>query len=118
MTPDLEAAPNSSAEKYTKWHCQVRNCVERMNGYLKSTFSSLGIDRVLQQSRNKASQLIYDCPTLYNIMLHYRIPMKQPMDNLDVTSEKSNSLITSVDQTRLLTIARQKREGLINTYFN
>ncbi|CAK1603803.1 unnamed protein product [Parnassius mnemosyne] len=26
MTPDLEAAPNSSAEKYNKWHCQVRNC--------------------------------------------------------------------------------------------
>ncbi|CAK1597708.1 unnamed protein product [Parnassius mnemosyne] len=118
MTPDLEAAPNSSAEKYNKWYCQVRNCVERTNGYLKGTFRSLGIDRVLHYSPEKASQLIYACATLYNIMLHYRIPMEQPMDNLDATSEESNPLITSVDQTRLLTIARQKRQRLINTYFN
>ncbi|CAK1593361.1 unnamed protein product [Parnassius mnemosyne] len=58
MTPDLEVAPNSSAEKYNKGHCQVRICVERTNGYLKGTFRSLGIDSTLHYSPEKASQLI------------------------------------------------------------
>ncbi|XP_034839902.2 putative nuclease HARBI1 isoform X2 [Maniola hyperantus] len=119
MTPDLEAVPSSSAEKYTNWHCQVRNCVERTNGYLKGTFRSLGIDRVLHYSPEKASQLIYACATLYNIMVHYRIPMEQLTDGLDrqdITSEERHP--TYIDRTSLLTVARQKREGLINTHFN
>ncbi|XP_048004335.1 putative nuclease HARBI1 [Leguminivora glycinivorella] len=35
LTPILNAAPGSAEERYTTWHCSVRNTIERTNGYLK-----------------------------------------------------------------------------------
>ncbi|CAG5022192.1 unnamed protein product [Parnassius apollo] len=41
MTPDLEAAPNSSAAKYTQWHCQIIIIIEIHH----ETAPGLGVSR-------------------------------------------------------------------------
>lgn len=61
LTPIINAHPDSPQQRYTDWHCQVRNTIERVNGYLKGSFRCLGIERVLHYAPEKASAIIYAC---------------------------------------------------------
>ncbi|XP_061724275.1 putative nuclease HARBI1 [Cydia pomonella] len=116
MTPVLNAAPNSPEERYTAWHCRVRNTIERTNGYLKNIFRCLGHDRVLHYSPAKASAIIYTCCTLYNIMQHYK--------NLPITGEPEAEMeggaargMPYPQNGLLLRVAQEKRALIINNYF-
>ncbi|XP_061714622.1 putative nuclease HARBI1 [Cydia pomonella] len=71
MTPVLHAVPHSPQDRFTRWHCQARNVVERTNGYLKGSLRCLGLDRCLHYTPEKSCSLIYACCTVYNIMKHF-----------------------------------------------
>lgn len=71
MTPVLHAEPGSPEQRYTDWHCQVRNAVERTNGYLKGSLRCFGIDRVLHYAPDKASEIVYAGCVIYNLMKHF-----------------------------------------------
>ncbi|XP_069355488.1 putative nuclease HARBI1 [Maniola hyperantus] len=117
MTPILHAEPNSPQQRYTDWHCQVRNAVERTNGYLKGSLRCLGIDRVLHYSPEKASEIIYACCIIYNLMKHFGVPLEE--DVIAGNAEQYGDNEPGVEEPRhLLRFSRAKREQLIANYFN
>lgn len=68
MTSIRNADPETPEGRYTSWYCYTRNVIERTNGYLRGTFRCLGLDRRLHYAPKKASDNIYACCALYNIM--------------------------------------------------
>lgn len=141
MTPILHAEEGSPEDRYTKWHCQNRNVVERTNGYLKGSFRCLGVDQNLHYKPEKACSIIYSCCTLYNIMRHFRsvttyftfwnhmeihnlhhlyLHFRVPMDILEEPQDLENNedANRNMESTSLQEFAITKRNDLINMYFN
>ncbi|XP_047989602.1 putative nuclease HARBI1 [Leguminivora glycinivorella] len=115
MTPVLHADPHSPQDRYTRWHCQARNVVERTNGYLKGSLRCLGLDRCLHYAPEKACSLIYACCTLYNIMKYYGVELQQA-EIEPVEGQDHDGPID--DAAALMRVANERRENLILNYFS
>ncbi|XP_063837196.1 putative nuclease HARBI1 [Ostrinia nubilalis] len=113
MTPVLHAEPGSPEQNYTDWHCQVRNAVERTNGYLKGSLRCLGIDRVLHYAPEKAVEIVYACCTIYNLMKHFGVPLEEEPQEEDVPN-----VLQNVNHAQLLSHSRARRAAIIQNYFS
>ncbi|XP_045453381.1 putative nuclease HARBI1 [Melitaea cinxia] len=114
MTPILHAELNTPEKKYTDWHCQARNTVERANGYLKGSLRCLGVDRVLHYAPTKAAEIIYACCIIFNLMKHFGVPLEE-----DTANEQQRDEPSGMEEPRhLIRIGQIRRAELINIYFN
>ncbi|XP_063635608.1 putative nuclease HARBI1 isoform X1 [Cydia splendana] len=116
MTPVLHADPHSPQDRYTRWHCQARNVVERTNGYLKGSLRCLGLDRRLHYTPEKSCSLIYACCTVYNIMKYFGVELREEV--AEPIEDEDNYGQNFDDAAALMRVANERRERLIIQYFS
>ncbi|XP_029347920.1 putative nuclease HARBI1 [Acyrthosiphon pisum] len=71
LTPVLGAAKGSPEERYTKRHCQVRNCIERCNGVLKMRWRCLSKYSTLRYRPKTSAFIVIACVILHNMCLEW-----------------------------------------------
>ncbi|KAI4455699.1 hypothetical protein MML48_9g00000301 [Holotrichia oblita] len=111
MTPIIGAVLNSPEDRYTRYHMQAKNCVERCNGVLKARFRCLAGERGLRY--NPTLKIMTACA-----VLHIMCIANNENDVIDVIGE-SNAELENADVQRedLLSQVRDIRNNIIRHYF-
>ncbi|KAI8120492.1 putative nuclease HARBI1 [Lucilia cuprina] len=86
LTPYRSATENE--RRYNTVHAQARNCVERLNGVLKSVFRCL--QGGLNTSPQNAGKIINACAVLHNFRLAHGLLSEDYLVNLEEHSDTSN----------------------------
>lgn len=81
MTPVEGAAEGTRESRYNKKHTSARNCIERLNGVLKSRFRCLLRHRTLNYKPVKCGHIINSCAVLHNMALEYNVALPEDINN-------------------------------------
>ncbi|XP_055904862.1 putative nuclease HARBI1 [Eupeodes corollae] len=105
ITPYRAPAIHESERRFNTLHSKSRNCVERLNGVLKSVFRCLKLG--LSYNPTLSGQIINACCVLHNIRLNYGIVEEFIFEEDAVSNEE-----TSPDSTSHLRAATVIRDRL------
>lgn len=74
MTPILDAADGTPANKYNTIHGKTRVTIENAFGRLKNRWRCLCKDRTLHYAPQKCAKIIRDCCVLHNLAINFNVP--------------------------------------------
>lgn len=113
MTPVDNAAEGTPESRYNVRHISARNCIERLNGVLKSRFRCLLRHRALNYKPNKVGLIINACAILHNLAQEYNIQL--PDNVIEMPNQQGGQNIAPVvpQQGRWFIEGQQRRNNII-----